>query len=81
MRGVGRRRSTSEGEGDKLSSTLDLPEGVRLTDWRMLISIDMRRLLRLMLRGLLMITLRVVGGRGWNQGSVLDQGLFQMLLM
>ena len=29
MRGAGRRRSTSEGEGDRLSSTLDLPEAAR----------------------------------------------------
>ena len=29
MRGAGRRRSTSEGEGDRLSSTLNLPEAAR----------------------------------------------------
>ena len=29
MWGAGRRRSTSEGEGDRLSSTLNLPEAAR----------------------------------------------------
>ena len=29
MRGAARRRSTSEGEGDRMSSTLNLPEAVR----------------------------------------------------
>ena len=29
MRGAGRRRSTSEGEGDRLSRTLNSPEAAR----------------------------------------------------
>ena len=43
--------------------------------------IDMRPLRRLMLRDLLMTTLRVAGGRGLNQGYALDRGRVQMLLM
>ena len=81
MRGAGRRRSTSEGEGDRLSSTLNLPEAHDLTNLIILIPIDVRLHLRLMLLGLLMTTLRVAGGRGLNPGSILGRGQLQMLLI
>ena len=33
MRGAARRRSTSEGEGDRLSTTLNLPEAVQFNQF------------------------------------------------
>ena len=76
MRGAARRRSTSEGKGDRLSSTLNLPEALRFDRFN---SIDMHPLFKLILQGLLMIILKVVEGRGLNPESVLDQGVFLIL--
>ena len=70
-RGAGRRRSTSEGEGDRLSSTLNLPEATRFNQFE---NINSNRYASTP-------QIDVTGFIDDNIESVLDRGLFQMLLM
>lgn len=64
-----RKRSTSEGEGDRLSSTLNLPKPCQSTGLMNLMLNVVFPLLRLIPRGLLMITLRITRVIVWNLES------------
>ena len=82
MRGSGRRMSTSEGEGDRLSSTLNLPEAARFNRFD---NIDSNRYVstpQINVTGFIDDNLESSrGGCGLNPGSALGRGQLQTLLM
>jgi len=80
MRGAGRRRSTSEGEGDRLSSTLNLPEAARFNRFENIDSNRYASTPQIDVTGFIDDNIESSRGTRFEE-SVLDRGLFQTLLM